>query len=145
MSLRGFGPVTRARTESQEEESGLAPSFMKPAHRTESPSPRMTSSSSSSLSSCSTSFSFYSSSLAPVPLRLLFLLSPLFPQEFPFLVLCPLCCPSFSCPSPTLLFLCLAGEWYIVVSLVALTLSQLDQTTWTTHILSSFMSLPWIN
>ena len=27
-----------------------------------------------------------------------------------------------------------AEEWYIVVSLVALTLSQLDQTTWTTHI-----------
>lgn len=53
----------------------------------------------------------------------------------------PLC----PCPSPTLIFLCHAGEWYIVVSLVALTLSQLDQTTWTTHILSSFMSLPWIN
>lgn len=41
---RAFGPVIRARTESQEEESGPAPSFMKPAHRTESPSPQMTSS-----------------------------------------------------------------------------------------------------
>ncbi|KAM7396469.1 hypothetical protein PAMP_019505 [Pampus punctatissimus] len=123
---------------------------MKPAHRTESSSPQMTSSSSSSYSSCSISSSFYSSFLAPVPLHLLFSLSLLFPQEFPLLslssvsLIVPLFSPSLLA-SPTLLFLCHTGEWYSVVSLVALTPSQLDQTTWTTHILSSFMSLPWIN
>lgn len=94
VSLRGFSPVTQARTESWEAESGPTPSFMKPAHRTESPSPQMTSSPSPSPSFCCTSFSFYSASLAPLPLHLLFSCLSFFLRSF--LLVCLLCCPSFS-------------------------------------------------
>lgn len=91
------------------------------------------------------SFFFYSSSLAPVPLHLLFLCLSSFLRSFLSFSRVSSAVPLSPRPSPTLVSLCHAGEWYIVVSLVALTLSQLDQTTWTTHILPSFMSLPRIN
>lgn len=120
----------------EEEESGLAPSFMKPAHRTESPSPQMTCFYSLLLFILLLFFSFLFlllTSAPPLSVSVVFLLiSYLF----------------VSSDVPLLLFLlhqCHAYERYGVVSLVVLTLSQLDQTTWTTHILSSFMSLPWIN
>lgn len=85
----------------------------------------------------STSFVFYSSSLAPVPLHLLFPFVPPLSSGVSFLV-CLLCCPSSPCPSATIFSSCHTREWYSVASLVALTSSQLDPTTWTAHILSSF-------
>lgn len=90
VSLQGFAQETRARRESQEEEeSGPTPSFMKPAHHTESPSPQMTPCPSSSYSSCSTSSC--SSSLALEPQHLLLCLAS-FLRSFLFVSL--LCYPS---------------------------------------------------
>lgn len=128
LSLRGFNPKTRARTESQEEESGSVPFFMKPAQLTESPSPQMTFSPSSSHSSSSISSFFYSSSLS--------FLFPLFLRSFLF----PFFPPASSIP----LFPCHAEEWYTVVSLVTLTLPAGSLYLDNPHPLF-FMSLPQIN
>lgn len=122
LSLRGSSPKTGARTESQEEESGSVPFFMKPAQRTESPSPQMTFSPPSSHSSSSLSSFCCSSSLSLLVL-----------QDFPS--------PS---PSSTPLFLCRAEEWYTVVSLVAPTPPAGSLYLDNPHPFF-FMSLPRIN
>lgn len=130
---QGFGPVTRARPESKEEESGPCPSFMKPVHRAE-PHLRLP----PILPSCSTSSSF-----TPPVLHQYLRTSSSFVPPLSSGVSFP---PRLS-PLLTLCLLVSLLHWgeCTVASLVALTLSQLDQTTWTTHILSSFMSLLWIN